>query len=146
MHRLHALMALALAGLALLCGLVQACSTAGAPAVATIRAESPGVWPLGLELGALSPAEGRAAGIGERAALVVRGVAAGGSAAAAGLRAGDLLLAAQGHALSGLAEFDRLLSGLPRGGSINLRVWRQGGQLELVLDSAPAPAGRPGPP
>lgn len=136
----------AAAGLALLCGLLQACASSGQPVQPAMRVEASGGRLLGLAIGDLSPAQGREAGIGERAAVVVLGVAEGSRAAEAGLRRGDIVLAAQGRHLAGATALDERLRSLPAGGSISLRVWRQGGQLELVLDTLPVLPGRPGAP
>jgi hypothetical protein len=93
--------------------------------------------PLGLDIRGLSKAQARDAGLGERSAVLVTYVVAGGRAAVAGLRSGDVILSAAGQDLKDAAEFEERLLALAPGTSMALRIWRDGEVLELVL--APAP-------
>jgi S1-C subfamily serine protease len=94
---------------------------------------------LGLGIRGLLPAQAQAAGAGERSAVLVMSVAAGGRAAAAGLRSGDILLAADGQALRDAADLEERVLALAPGTPLALRVWRDGQLLELVLRRAAAP-------
>ena len=109
-------------------------------------ARDPARAPLGLAIGGLSSAQGREAGIGERGAVMVLGVAEGGRAAAAGLLGGDIVLAVQGRDVADPAALEELVRSLPPGASVNLRVWRRGGLLELVLETTQPAPGTPGTP
>ena len=149
-----------------LCGALQGCAGAGKAAESTQQAarcasmvvvpmachaaadaaRDPARAPLGLAIGGLSPAQGREAGIGDRGAVMVLGVAEGGRAAAAGLPGGDIVLAVQGRDVADPAALEELLRSLPPGASVNLRVWRRGGLLELVLETAQPAPGTPGTP
>jgi serine protease Do len=74
----------------------------------------------------------RAVGLGERDGLLVREVAAGGPAAAAGVEPGDLIVAAGGH---GIASVDDLYAALDRhaaGGPLPLGLVR--GEAERTVD------------
>jgi serine protease Do len=76
--------------------------------------------------------------VGERGAVLVTSVAAGGRAAAAGLRNGDILLAADGQDLGDAADLEERVLVLPTGAPLALRVWRDGQILVLVLTRPPA--------
>ena len=93
---------------------------------------------LGLEIRGLQAAQAREAGVGERGAVLVTAVAAGGRAASAGLRSGDILLAADGHDLRDAADLEERVLALPPGMALSLRVWRNGQILKLVLARPPA--------
>jgi S1-C subfamily serine protease len=101
--------------------------------IATVRPA-----PLGLEVRGLSKAEAREAGLGVRSAVVVTDIAGSGRAALAGLRSGDIILSAAGDDLKDAAEFQERLLALAPGVPMELRIWRDGRVLELLL--APAPA------
>ena len=93
---------------------------------------------LGLGIRGLLPAQAHAAGAGERSAVLVTSVAVGGRAAAAGLRSGDILLAADGQALRDAADLEERVLALAPGAPLALRVWRDRQVLELVLTRAAA--------
>lgn len=94
---------------------------------------------LGLGVRGLLPVQAREAGVGERGAVLVTSVAAGGRAAAAGLRSGDILLAADGQDLGDAADLEERVLASPTGAPLALRVWRDGQILALVLTRPPAP-------
>jgi hypothetical protein len=93
----------------------------------------PGSVTLGLGVRGLPPAQTLAAGAGERGAVLVTGVADGGPAAKAGLRVGDILLAADGHDLHDAADLEELVRALAPGRALTLSVWRAGQLLSLAL-------------
>jgi membrane-associated protease RseP (regulator of RpoE activity) len=111
----------------------MSCPTEGAVAAAQ---PSTGVR-LGLDIRGLSSGQSRAAGVGERAAVLVTGVSAGGRAAASGLREGDVILTAGGRELSDAADLEEQVSALVPGAPLTLRVWRNGQVLELTLTRQP---------
>jgi membrane-associated protease RseP (regulator of RpoE activity) len=88
---------------------------------------------LGLSVRGLTPAERREAGVGERGAVLLISVAEGGAAAAAGLRSGDLILAAGGHDVGDAAALQDLLKALPPGTPLLLRLLRNGQPMELTV-------------
>lgn len=88
---------------------------------------------VGLDIRSLSPEDARAAGLGEHRGVRVDRVVAGGPAAAAGLQAGDILVEADGTALTDTADLSERLQSLAPGASLRLRVWRSGQWLEREL-------------
>jgi S1-C subfamily serine protease len=71
--------------------------------------------------------------LNDRAIEVVT-VEPGGSAAAAGVRPGDLILAAGGRLLNGIDDLHRLLSNRGAASRLVLAVVRAGRELELNVD------------
>jgi len=88
---------------------------------------------LGLSVRGLTLAERRQAGVGERGAVLLISVAEGGAAAAAGLRSGDLILAAGGHDVGDAAALQELLKSVPSGTPLLLRLLRNGQLIELTV-------------
>jgi PDZ domain len=88
---------------------------------------------IGLGIRGMPRAEASALGAGDRSAVLVTSVAEGGAAAAAGLRSGDILLAAMGRDLNDAAEFEVQLSTLSPGAPLPLRVWRNGQLMDVML-------------
>ena len=110
------------------------CMANGAKTAATTARGAP----LGLEVRGLSRAQVREAGLGERSAVLVIGVAGSGRAAAAGLRSGDVILSTSGQDLNDAAELEERVLALAIGAPMTLRVWRDRQVLELVLTRQPA--------
>src|SRR6185295_16376570 len=71
--------------------------------------------------------------------VVVRSVTEGSPAAAAGLREGDLIVAAQMRPLRNAAEFDRLVRSAGGGTRISFALLRNGTPVEVTAVLAPAP-------
>lgn len=93
---------------------------------ALARGEAPARRHLGI---ALAPPEAarhlrRAVGLADRDGLLVRGVEDGSPAARAGLRAGDLLVAASERPLTGIDDLHAALDGLAEADSLALTVVR----------------------
>lgn len=88
---------------------------------------------LGLGIQGMPLAEVRAAGLREHGAVRVTMVKAGGAAAIAGLQPGDIVLAADGHELGDAADLAERVWAAAPGAAIALRVWRDGGIVELAL-------------
>lgn len=93
---------------------------------------------FGLAIRGLPPELARAAGLGAQGVVLVTAVAAGGRAEAAGLRSGDIILAAGGRALGDAADLQEWLLAMVSDVPLALRVWRDGQMLELVLSRAAA--------
>jgi S1-C subfamily serine protease len=93
---------------------------------------------FGLAIRGLAPELARAAGLGAHGAVLVTSVAAGGRAEAAGLRSGDIILAAGGRALGDAADLQEWLLAMVSDAPLALRVWRDGQVLELALSRAAA--------
>ena len=108
------------------------------PMVCPLKTATARLAPIGLEVRGLSNAQARAAGLGERSAVLVTDVAARGRAAEAGLRSGDVILSAAGQDLRDAAELEERLLALAPGTPLALQVWRDAQVLELVLTPAPA--------
>lgn len=88
---------------------------------------------VGVSFRGLTVAEGSAAGIGERGAVLVTGVAEGSVAAGAGLRGGDIVLAAGGQPIDDATDLERVVLALPAGTALELQVWRDRRALDLTL-------------
>jgi serine protease Do len=87
---------------------------------------------------ALAPARAarhlrRAVGLPERDGLLVRGVAEGGPAAAAGLREGDLLVEAAGRPLGSADDLHAALDALGEGGVLVLKIVRGVDELDVEV-------------
>ena len=93
---------------------------------------------LGLGIRGLPLAEAREAGLGERRGVLVTAVAEGSAAAAAGLRVGDIILAAAGQDLGDASALEERVIVLAPGAPLVLRVWREGRVIELELTRAAA--------
>jgi len=107
------------------------------PALTPAEAAAVAALPLGLNISGLPPARARELGLGERGAVLVDTVDAGGRAESAGIRAGDIILAANGDPLGDAADLEERLVKLVSGSALTLRIWRQGQVLELVLRRPP---------
>lgn len=88
---------------------------------------------VGVAFRGLTVAEGSAAGIGERGAVLVTGVAESSVAAGAGLRDGDIVLSAGGRAINDAADLEQVVLALPTGTALELQVWRDRRALDLTL-------------
>ncbi len=101
--------------------------------------------PFGFQVRTLDAAAARAAGLkapagtAERGAILVTSVTTGSLADAAGLRTGDLLLAADGHDLHDAAQLELWLHRLAPGRVVTLQLQREGQVLECRLQPAAAP-------
>jgi serine protease Do len=108
------------------------------PAPTPAEAAEVAALPLGLNISGLPPARARELGLGERGAVLVDSVEAGGRAETAGIRAGDIILAANGDPLGDATDLEDRVVKLVSGSALTLRIWRQGQVLQLVLRRAPA--------
>jgi hypothetical protein len=91
---------------------------------------------LGLGIRGLAVAEATAVGLSGRTAVVVISVTAGGRAAEAGLRTGDVILALNGEDLGDAADMEERLQALSADAPMELRVWRDRGVVGLLLTRA----------
>lgn len=91
----------------------------------------------GLTVRGLGADEAKALGIGARGAVLVIAVAAGGRAAAAQLRAGDVVLAIDGADVVDAADLEHRLRSLAPEKSPTLSLWREGRRVDLLLARAP---------
>jgi len=78
-------------------------------------------------------------GAAGRSAVLVTEVGAARAAEAAGLRAGDMLLAANGHALQDAAQLDLWVRTLAPGQTLLMQLQRQGQVMERTLRRAARP-------
>ena len=99
----------------------------------TDAAAMPQAGRVGVGFRGLSLAEVQAQGSGEHGAVVVTDVGAGSVAGVAGLRSGDLVLAANGHEIIDAAQLEQLALTLAAGSSLRLRLWRDGHFVEISL-------------
>lgn len=103
----------------------------------SVAADQPSAW-LGVLLGDATPSSP------EHAGALVRGVVEGGPGDQGRLRARDSIVAVNGAAVSGAAEFMARIKDMEPGGLVTLSVNRRGRELELrtVLGTRPDKAGR----
>lgn len=94
---------------------------------------------LGLGIRGLPVAQAREAGLGERGGVLITSVAEDSPAAAAGLRSGDIILAAAGQELGDASDMEARTIVLAPGGTLTLRVWREGKTIGVSLTRPPAP-------
>lgn len=87
----------------------------------------------GLDIRSILPADAQASGLEVRGAVQVTAVAVGSLAAAAGLRPGDLVLAAGTQPVVDVAGLAEKVLALAATESLTLTVWRGGQTLALVL-------------
>jgi S1-C subfamily serine protease len=101
--------------------------------------------PFGFQVRTLDATAMREAGLvlppgaAERSAVLVSSVNIGGLAEAAGLRPGDLLLAANGRDLHTAAQLELWLRALTPGQALRLQLQREGQVMERTLQRAAAP-------
>jgi len=89
---------------------------------------------LGINIQALTPALARGFGLADAAkGVLVADVSAGGPAAKAGLKPGDVVLAINGQAVSEPRELQRLVAASPVGQPAKLDVWRDKAALALSV-------------
>lgn len=105
---------------------------------ALVRGESPRRRRLGV---ALAPPQAgrhlrRAVGLPERDGLLVRQVQDDSPAARAGVRTGDLVVAAAGRDVTSLDDLYEALDGVEEGGSLALRIVRGAEELDLSVGFA----------
>jgi curli biogenesis system outer membrane secretion channel CsgG len=113
-----------------------------APVVPVMPSAPPRAW-FGMQVAdALPGTEGGGAG-----GVAVTGVAAGGPAAQAGIRSGDVIVRIDGRPLSSAAELADLIGNWPIGRSLRLAVQREGWVRELVVQPGVlSPSGNNPPP
>jgi hypothetical protein len=110
----------------------MSCSAAAGGSTAT-GARGPA---LGLGIRGMTLDEARAAGLGERTAVMVTYVVAEGRAAASGLLAGDVILALNGQVLGDAADMEERVLAMPQEMPLALSVWRDRRAIQLVLTRA----------
>ena len=81
----------------------------------------------------------RSAGIDPARGVVVRAVEAGSPAAAAGLRAGDVIVSLRGKAVSSVTDLHRLLDASAIGTTVPVDVLRAGRRESLAVQPAEVP-------
>ena len=86
---------------------------------------------LGVDALTVTAADARQAGMARIHGVLVQNVVAGGPAARAGVRAGDILLAVAGRPVDELNQFQSRLAQSRPGQRVALTVWRDGGEREL---------------
>lgn len=86
---------------------------------------------LGIRAGDLTPSVARRFGIDVTEGVLVSDVEAGGPAASAGLRAGDVVIAADGEAVTSMARLTAAIRAHEPGDAFRLTVLRQGKQMDV---------------
>jgi S1-C subfamily serine protease len=95
---------------------------------------------IGIVVRAPTADEARRAGLPDASAVWVVAVAEGSPAAAAGLRAGDLLRQANGVPLDSAARLQALLQALAPDSALVLQVQRDGSTIEVLVPAPGPPA------
>lgn len=99
---------------------------------------------LGMAAQSLTPEKAVEVGLPAAFGVVVGPVRPGGAAEAAGIREGDVLIGVGGYTLQDLAQLQRVVALKRPGGSLALRVWRDGAGRELTIEfPGPVAAGAP---
>ncbi len=113
-------------------------SNALAPIVARLRANGfiPRGW-LGVAIEELPDDSGRDRGV------IVTGVSAGGPAARAGIRAGDVLLAVNGTAVPSPLDLVRTVAGVVPGTRVSVTLRRNGARMAVPVTVGERPADAP---
>jgi len=95
---------------------------------------------LGVLYRDLDPGQARRLGLAGQGGVLVVEVLRGSPAARAGLRVGDVILAAQRRRLRQAGELREAISGSRPGDRMRLRVWRAGREREIAVRLARMPA------
>jgi uncharacterized protein len=95
---------------------------------------------LGVQVAPVPDALRSSAGLPEKGGVVIVGLVEGGSAGAAGLREGDIVLAANDMPVEGPGGFVRFVSGLRAGDQVELRAMRAGVQENTRVTIRPRPS------
>lgn len=88
---------------------------------------------LGLSVRGIASGELRERGLGGRGAALVTRLADPGIARAAGLQAGDLVVAANGTEVADAADLEQCVRALAPGAPLQLTIWRAGRAIEIVI-------------
>ncbi len=86
---------------------------------------------LGIRAGDLTPSIARQFGVDVRQGVLISDVEPGGPAAAAGLRSGDVVIAADGEPVTSMARLTAAIRAREPGDRLRLTIQREGRQLEL---------------
>lgn len=95
---------------------------------------------VGVDVQSVDPALADAFGLPSTHGALLAAVSKQGPAAAAGLRAGDVLVAWGRHVLAGVEDFRIYAQLTPAGQKVEVKVLRQGASLRLPLVAASAPS------
>jgi glutaredoxin 3 len=88
---------------------------------------------LGMAAQSLTAEKAAEAGLPAPFGVVVGPVRAGGAAAAAGIREGDILVGLGSYTLQDLAQLQRVVALKRPGDSLPLRLWRDGAEHEVTI-------------
>jgi serine protease Do len=91
---------------------------------------------LGLAVQPLTPEAARESGVRAREGLLVTSVEPESSAAAAGIRRGDVILEVEGQPVKSGADLERLTQALKPGQPLSVRLERDGRALYVALGAA----------
>jgi serine protease Do len=94
---------------------------------------------LGVRFQPVTPAIAASHGLHDTRGAMVVNVAAGGPAAHAGLKQGDVVLSFDGNEVKEMRDLPRLVANAARGSIATLNVWRDGRSIDLhaTLDFIP---------
>jgi S1-C subfamily serine protease len=95
---------------------------------------------LGLEFEALTPALAQQEAVSADAGAMVRSLQAGGPAAHAGLRVGDVIQSVNGLPIDAVHGLAQAVLAMHPGGVLELAVWRDGEALTVRVELTPARA------
>lgn len=88
---------------------------------------------IGVQIQELTVELAMSFGLEEPSGALVAAVEQGGPAAQAGMRAGDIILVVNGHAVEGAADLARSIAGTMPGATATVEVWRQGEKLQFSV-------------
>ncbi len=98
---------------------------------------------VGLEPEDLLPAQAEARGLEPNLGILLETVFAGGPAAAAGLRPGDVILSIDGEAIRNRQQALLIVAGLEPGDTVDINAWRDGQRFRAELTVAERPPADP---
>jgi len=91
---------------------------------------------LGVQIQSIDATMAEALGLEEAQGALIASVMADGPAAAAGLRAGDVILSFDGQPLDTMRDLPRIVAGIDSGTEVEIEVWRDGGKETLAATIA----------
>ncbi len=96
---------------------------------------------LGVRIQAVTPEIAQSLGLKRPTGALIAGVVAGGPAAKAAIRSGDVILKFAGRAIRQMHSLPRIVSESPIGAKVPMVIWRDGHEITLTIRLAEMPGG-----
>jgi len=88
---------------------------------------------IGVSVQSITPEIGKAIGLKELKGALVTDIFQGGPADSGGMKRGDIIIAFEGKEVKNISDLPRLVAGTPAGKTIEVRVLRNGKQMNLKI-------------